>query len=183
MDVCGYGTPTYEDIKKLKYSEYLFELPRRWSLRSVSAVKAVIDETLRLFPPVPLNQRQSRPTSCTLPPPDKTFLTTSEKPLYMPKSTTFFYSTFLMQRNKALWGPDADEFDPERWIDPKRLSRFTSNPMMFTPFSAGPRIVSTLIAFIPLRNQVLTQRPPILLRFSASVKITRITKHRSSSSN
>jgi len=48
-----------------------------------------------------------------------------------------------MQRNKVLWGPDADEFDPERWIDPSRLSRFTSNPMMFTPFSAGPRIVST----------------------------------------
>lgn len=47
-----------------------------------------------------------------------------------------------MQRNKALWGPDADEFDPERWIDPNRLSRFTSNPTMFTPFSAGPRIVS-----------------------------------------
>ncbi|KAN0078302.1 Cytochrome P450 [Tylopilus felleus] len=122
LDVCGYGTPTYETIKKLKY------------------MKAVIDETLRLFPPVPLNQRQSRPISCTLPPPDKTFATTSDKPLYMPQSTTFFYSTLLMQRNKALWGPDADEFDPERWIDPNRLSRFTSNPMMFTPFSAGPRI-------------------------------------------
>lgn len=49
-----------------------------------------------------------------------------------------------MQRNKVLWGHDADEFDPERWIDPNKLSRFTSNPMMFTPFSAGPRIVSIL---------------------------------------
>ncbi|KAH7886740.1 cytochrome P450 monooxygenase CYP63 [Phlebopus sp. FC_14] len=122
IEVCGNSVPTYEHIKRLKY------------------MKAVIDEALRLFPPVPLNQRQSRPVSCTLPPPDRTFPPESEKPLYMPKSTTFFYSTLLMQRNKALWGPDADEFDPERWIDPKRLSRFASNPMMFTPFSAGPRI-------------------------------------------
>lgn len=105
-------------------------------------MKAVIDETLRLFPPVPLNQRQSRPLSCTLPAPDRTFPHESHKPLYMPKSTVFIYSTLLMQRNKGLWGHDADIFDPERWLDPKRLSRYTSNPMMFTPFSAGPRIVS-----------------------------------------
>ena len=47
-----------------------------------------------------------------------------------------------MQRNPALWGDDADDFDPERWIDPERLTKFVANPTMFTPFSAGPRIVS-----------------------------------------
>ncbi|EGO22856.1 hypothetical protein SERLADRAFT_471322 [Serpula lacrymans var. lacrymans S7.9] len=122
LDNCGQEAPTYENIKRLRY------------------MKAVIDETLRLYPPVPINQRQSRPTSCTLPSPDPTYPSESRQPLYMPKTTTFFYSTLLMQRNKTLWGPDADEFDPERWIDPEKLSKFTANPMMYAPFSAGPRI-------------------------------------------
>ena len=62
----------------------------------------------------------------------------------MPPSTIIAYLPLLMQRNPALWGDDADEFDPERWIDPKRLAKFVGNPTMFTPFSAGPRIVSIL---------------------------------------
>lgn len=60
----------------------------------------------------------------------------------MPKNTTFLYMPILTQRNPALWGEDADQFDPERWLAPERLAQFVSDPMMYTPFSAGPRIVS-----------------------------------------
>jgi len=109
-------------------------------------VRAVLNETLRLFPPIPLNSRESRHTSCTLSTADPTFPSVSSAPLYMPKNTTFMYMPILTQRNPALWGKDADVFDPERWLDPDRLAKFTANPMMFTPFSAGPRIVS----YIPL---------------------------------
>ena len=104
-------------------------------------MRAVINETLRLFPPVPVNQRETRSTPCTLPPPDPTFATSDRRPFYLPPETITIYLPILTQRNPALWGEDADEFDPERWIDRKRLGKYVANPAMYAPFSAGPRIV------------------------------------------
>ena len=69
----------------------------------------------------------------------------------MPGSTPVMYMPMLMQRNPDLWGDDADVFDPERFLDPKRMAKLTANPMMFTPFSAGPRIVSYF--FLQVRTE------------------------------
>ncbi|GLB42805.1 putative cytochrome p450 [Lyophyllum shimeji] len=123
LENCGPSAPpTYERIKNLKY------------------MRAVINETLRLFPPVPLNVRETRTSPCLLPPSDPTYPTEDRRPLYMPGNTTIMYVPLLMQRNKALWGPDAEDFDPDRWVDPARIAKFVANPAMFAPFSAGPRI-------------------------------------------
>lgn len=117
-------------------------------MSNLIAVRAVINETLRIFPPVPLNMRECRKESCVLPTADPTYTPISpSQPLYMPKATTFLYIPILTQRNPALWGPDADIFDPERWLDPARLAKVTANPFMFTPFSAGPRIVSCNLVY------------------------------------
>lgn len=52
------------------------------------------------------------------------------------------FNFFLMGRNKALWGADAEEFKPDRWLDPELLQKVSSNPAIFTPFASGPRNVS-----------------------------------------
>ncbi|KAJ7479871.1 cytochrome P450 monooxygenase CYP63 [Mycena latifolia] len=120
---CGpHGAPTYENIRDMKY------------------MRAVINEVLRLYPPVPLNVRESRTEACTLPPSDGSYASEDPRPFYMPGGTIIMYLPLLMQRNPALWGPDADIFDPERWLQPDRISKFVSNPTMYAPFSAGPRI-------------------------------------------
>lgn len=40
-----------------------------------------------------------------------------------------------LHRRRDIWGPDADEFRPERWADEK----FRPG-MAFVPFAAGPRV-------------------------------------------
>lgn len=61
----------------------------------------------------------------------------------MPANTTVTWFPLLTQRNKALWGEDADEFKPERWLNPETQTKCNTHMGMFLPFSHGPRIVST----------------------------------------
>ena len=123
LECCGPSSPpTYERIKKMKY------------------LRAVLNETLRLFPPVPLNVRETRTSSNLFPRSDPTYPAEDTRPLYIPAKTGFMFFPLLTQRNKSLWGEDADSFDPERWMDPERIAKFVSNPAMFLPFNAGPRI-------------------------------------------
>ncbi|BAE60506.1 unnamed protein product [Aspergillus oryzae RIB40] len=44
--------------------------------------------------------------------------------------------TYTIHRSKEIWGPDAEQFVPERW-DPKRLT--ARQKAAFIPFSTGPR--------------------------------------------
>ncbi|KIO25817.1 hypothetical protein M407DRAFT_236535 [Tulasnella calospora MUT 4182] len=106
--------PTYDDIKKHKY------------------LRAVLDETLRLFPPVPINVRHSK---------HDVVIPTREGGLYIPRDDfTCIYSTISVHRRKDLWGDDVEEFNPERWMDPERARKIASDPFMFLPFNGGPRI-------------------------------------------
>ena len=89
-----------------------------------------MNETLRLFPTVPLNSRRSI-VDTTLPRgggPD------GQAPVFVPKGTEVNYSVYAMHRNKAIWGPKANEFIPARWDGLK-------SGFEYLPFNGGPRCV------------------------------------------
>ncbi|KAF7344029.1 hypothetical protein MVEN_01692400 [Mycena venus] len=117
LDVVGSSRmPTYDDMRSMKY------------------LRAFINETLRLYPPVPIDSRNSK-NATTWPP-----LKLGDKPFYITANTKIRYSVFLMHRRTDLWGPDALKFDPDRFLDDRVGKYLTPNPYIFLPFNAGPRI-------------------------------------------
>ncbi|KIP10692.1 hypothetical protein PHLGIDRAFT_100824 [Phlebiopsis gigantea 11061_1 CR5-6] len=107
--------PTYNDIREMKF------------------LRAFINETLRLLPAVPWNVRY--PVKDTLIPSSD-----PEKPWFIPARASVSYSVHCMHRRKDYWGPDADAFDPDRFLDARLHTYLTPNPFIFLPFNAGPRI-------------------------------------------
>ncbi|KAF4616028.1 hypothetical protein D9613_011378 [Agrocybe pediades] len=103
-------------------------------MRDMKYLRAFLNEVLRLYPPVPIDARSSFE--------DVVFPSTdpSKKPVFVPKDTNCLYSVFNIHRRTDLWGPDAMEFDPDRFIDERLHKYLTPNPYIFCPFNAGPRI-------------------------------------------
>lgn len=99
-------------------------------LRKCTYVRAVINEALRLYPSVPMNQRVAV-TDTFLPTgggPDKTL------PLFCPKGTKLAYSVFALHMRQDFYGKDTDVFRPERW------NEGVGKGWQYLPFNGGPRI-------------------------------------------
>ncbi|TFY81270.1 hypothetical protein EWM64_g2744 [Hericium alpestre] len=109
-------------------------MPTLESMRNLKYLRAVINETLRLFPPVPMNLRLSDDAPHAFP------VGAEGVKYYIAPGTQIMYNSLLIQRRPDLWGPDADEFKPERWLDAESIKVVSNNPFMFIPFHAGPRI-------------------------------------------
>lgn len=99
---------------------------------SLPYIAAVFNESLRLYPPVPIELKE-----CTSP-------TTFPDGTWLPKGAIVIWVTWAMNRSKNIWGQDADDFRPSRWLldDDQGANIPTLKTMSayeFPVFNGGPR--------------------------------------------
>jgi cytochrome P450 len=88
---------------------------------------AVCNETLRLYPPAPITSRQNI---------GPTMLAGQA----IPKGTLASLPLYSINRSQALWGADAAEFKPDRWIRGQNAAHGGANSQFcFMSFLHGPR--------------------------------------------
>lgn len=102
------------------------------TLKLCQYLKAILNETLRLYPSVPQNFRLAAKNT-TLP---RGGGKDGLAPLFIRKGATITYAVLSMQRLAKHYGPDALVFRPERWLtgETKKLG------WAYLPFNGGPRI-------------------------------------------
>ncbi|KAJ8759113.1 hypothetical protein K2173_004120 [Erythroxylum novogranatense] len=106
LQVCGGQKPDSNTLLKMK------------------TLTMVIQESLRLYPPVTVMSREALQ--------DMRFGNIS-----VPKGVNIWTLNVTMHQDPEIWGPDAHEFNPERFVNGvKAACRF---PHLFMPFGMGPR--------------------------------------------
>jgi cytochrome P450 len=91
-------------------------------------LEAALRETLRLHPPVPMVPK---------------FVvedTTLADGTFVKGNSVIVLATYAMARMEQVWGSDAEEFEPERWIDTATGKLLTVSAFKFASFNAGPRL-------------------------------------------
>ncbi|KAI0716430.1 cytochrome P450 [Earliella scabrosa] len=88
-------------------------------LNALPYLDAICKETLRLFPPTPIVLREAfQDSTLPLAEPMRNSDGSMVDNVFVPKGSNVLVGVRACNRNKALWGPDAEEWNPERWLQP-----------------------------------------------------------------
>ncbi|XP_054781984.1 cytochrome P450 714A1-like [Prosopis cineraria] len=100
-------------------------IPDADSLPNLKKMTMVIHESLRLFPPGPFLSREA-------------YEDIQIGNLLVPKGVCLWVLIPMLHRDPVIWGPDANEFQPERFND--GVSKACKFPNAYVPFGVGNRL-------------------------------------------
>lgn len=109
-------------------------------LKSLHYLQAALSESMRLFPPVPINSRLTVRDDVL---PDGT---------HVGRGWFADYSAYAMGRMERLWGPDCRQYKPERWLDSCGMYQ-PPDQFKFPVFHCGPRIcLGKEMAYVQMKS-------------------------------
>lgn len=100
------------------------QMPDADKIRKMKILTMVIQETLRLYPPAAFVTRQALESM-------------DFGGIHIPKGINIWISVPTMHHNPEIWGPDAHEFNPERFSH--GISSACKLPHAYIPFGVGTR--------------------------------------------
>ncbi|OOF99045.1 hypothetical protein ASPCADRAFT_504551 [Aspergillus carbonarius ITEM 5010] len=134
---CVYALSKHPDVQTRLREEIRANLPSisvdnpdsisATTIDSLPYLNAVCNEVFRFHPSAPITIRiANRDTSLAGHP--------------IPKGTAVHIVPAMTNHDKSLWGPDADQFNPDRWLGPGRANTGGANSnYAFLTFLHGPR--------------------------------------------
>jgi cytochrome P450 len=136
-EVVGTRPLVAEDFQKLPY------------------VRQVLDEVMRLYPPIPVIVRKARAADVIC-------------GVKIPRGTIVTVAPFVIHRHRRLWS-DPDRFDPERFAEGARGGR---PRYAFIPFAAGPGVCpGATVAMTNLMASIVTLGRRFRFRLATTVPI------------
>jgi len=100
------------------------KLPDSDMVRKMKTLTMVIHESLRLYPPVAVVSREA-------------FKEMKFGDIMVPKGVNVWTLMVTLHQDPAIWGSDANKFNPERFAN--GVSGSCKHPHVYMPFGVGPR--------------------------------------------
>ncbi|XP_055890425.1 cytochrome P450 3A24-like [Biomphalaria glabrata] len=139
LQFCLYLLAQHQDVQEKVYQEILTQLqsdtPTHEELNKLTYMEQVVDETLRLYPPIPIITRKALET--------KTY-----GGVTIPKGTWIMAVLEQVMKDPKHF-PEPDKFDPERFSEENVSKR---DSLSFLPFGSGPRLcIGMRLAYLELK--------------------------------
>jgi cytochrome P450 len=132
-EICGYPTAWAKIRQEVLDVVGPDEKPTYDTLKNMTYLGNVVNETLRLHPAVPFDMREALETALIPGNP-------GEPDIVLLKGDTVVIHTATMQAREDMYPPESETFARPSMFSPERCEHWAPKPWAYIPFHGGPRM-------------------------------------------